>query len=252
MGMLLSIAAVVALALLAAGIALGDDDDARGVAHRAALAAAAPAPGPAPVQVAVRVDLRHPGRRVPARFLGLSFEASSLPQIAAFAGHGNFLALLRSLGPGVLRFGGVSADTRIAWTDAATPRPAWTASALGAGDLRRLGALAAGSDWRVLLTVGLAHYDPRAAAHEVRAAKRALGPWLAGVEVGNEPDCIRAPWPALAALEAGELRRRSSAPIAGRFSGWSRGSASTARACRAPTASSAGDGRSCARSGRRC
>jgi hypothetical protein len=187
MGVLLSVAAVVVLALLAAGIALGDDDDGRGAAHRAAVPAA-PAPGPPPVQVAVHVDLRHPGRPVPSRFLGLSFEASALPQIAAFASRGNFVGLLRSLGPGVLRFGGVSADTRIAWTDAATPRPAWTAAALGAGDLRRLGALAAGSDWRVLLTVGLAHYDATAAAREVQAAKRALGDWLAGVEIGNEPD----------------------------------------------------------------
>jgi hypothetical protein len=40
----------------------------------------------------------------------------------------------------------------------------------------------------VLLTVGLAHYEPLAAAREVASAKRALGPWLEGVEVGNEPD----------------------------------------------------------------
>jgi hypothetical protein len=59
---------------------------------------------------------------------------------------------------------------------------------LEAGDLSRLGVLAAASGWRVLLTVGLAHYDPAAAAREVRAAKHALGHWLAGVEVGNEPD----------------------------------------------------------------
>src|SRR6202035_3121482 len=120
--------------------------------------------------------------------LGLPGEASALPPVSSFAGRGNMVGLLRSLGPGMLRFGGVSADTRIAWTDATTPRPAWTGSALRAGDLRGLGALAALSDWRVLLTVGLAHYDPRAAAHEVRAAKRALGHWLAGVEIGNEPD----------------------------------------------------------------
>jgi hypothetical protein len=175
---LLGVAAVLVLALLAAGIALGDDDDGRGAVHRAAVPAATAAPGPAPVPVAVQVDLRHPGRPVPRRFLGLSFEASALPQIAAFAGRGDFAALLRSLGPGVLRFGGISADTRIAWT----------ASALAAGDLRRLGALAARSDWRVLLTVGLAHYDPSAAAREVRAAKSALGTSLAGVEIGNEPD----------------------------------------------------------------
>ena len=136
----------------------------------------------------VRVDPRVHGGPVPAGFLGLSFEASALPQIATYGSIGNFVGLLRSLGTGVLRFGGISADSRIAWTDGATPRPAWTSLVLEAADLRRLGALARSSGWPVLLTVGLAHFDPRAAARELRVAKGALGPWLAGVEIGNEPD----------------------------------------------------------------
>jgi len=36
--------------------------------------------------------------------------------------------------------------------------------------------------------VGLAHYEPTAAAREVAAAHSALGPYLAAVEIGNEPD----------------------------------------------------------------
>src|SRR5262249_31607552 len=74
-----------------------------------------------------------------------------------------------------------------AWTDPATPRPAWASAVLSPGDLRELGKLAARSGWRVLLTIGLAHYDPRAAAREAAAAKQALGPWLAAIELGNEP-----------------------------------------------------------------
>jgi hypothetical protein len=152
------------------------------------------------VAVAVWVDAGHPGAPVPRRFLGLSFELSSLAQIASYADRGNLATLLRSLGPGVLRFGGVSADTRTAWTDARTRRPAWASGVVGVGDLRRLRRLAARSGWRVLLTVGLVHYDPRAAAREVAAAQAALGPWLAGIEVGNEPDAYarhrfrRLPW----------------------------------------------------------
>ncbi len=56
------------------------------------------------------------------------------------------------------------------------------------GDLRRLRRLAAESGWRVLLTVGLAHYDAAAAAREASAARRIFGGLLAGIEVGNEPD----------------------------------------------------------------
>src|ERR1700733_7375495 len=87
-----------------------------------------------PPSVTVSVDTAHPGPLVPEDFLGLSFEMSSLPQMARYGSRGNLVSLLRSLGPGVLRFGGVSADTRIAWTDARTPRPAWASGVVDADD----------------------------------------------------------------------------------------------------------------------
>jgi hypothetical protein len=155
---------------------------------------------PVSAPLSVSIDLGHPGPRVPQRFLGLSFEQSSLPQIASYSNSGDFVSMLRSLGPGVLRFGGVSADTQVAWTDPATPLPSWASKALDAGELRDLRRLAAESRWRILLTIGLAHYDPRAAAREAAAAKTELGPWLAGIEIGNEPDAYArhglrsAPW----------------------------------------------------------
>ncbi len=88
----------------------------------------------------------------------------------------------------MLRFGGITADENVAWTDAATPRPAWASSVIGPAQLRAIGELARRSGWRILLTVGLAHYEPTAAAREVAAAHRALGPYLAAVEIGNEPN----------------------------------------------------------------
>jgi hypothetical protein len=186
----LALAAVTLAALVVAGVVGGDSERAP-VTAAPALApapAASPAPAPGMEAVSVRVQLRHPGRAVPARYLGLSFEASDLRRIAAYGATGDFATMLRSLGPGLLRFGGISADTRIAWVDHATPQPSWTALALEARDLQALRALAERSGWRVLLTLGLAHYDPASAAREAAAAKRALGPWLAGIEIGNEPD----------------------------------------------------------------
>ena len=142
------------------------------------------------IPVSVSVDRTHPGAPVPQDFLGLSFELSSLHQMAGYAEAGDLVTLLRSLGPGVLRFGGGSADTRVAWTDEATPRPAWASSVLDAQDLRGIGILAAGSGWHVVLTIGLAHYDPAAAAREVAAARAAMGEWLQGIELGNEPNAF--------------------------------------------------------------
>jgi hypothetical protein len=140
------------------------------------------------ILVSVSVDGSHPGAPVPRDFLGLSFELSSLPQIASYANGGDLITMLRSLGTGVLRFGGVTADIRVAWTSAATARPPWAPEVLEAADLRELGVLAAKSGWHILLTIGFGHYEPAAAAREAAAAKAALGESLEAIELGNEPD----------------------------------------------------------------
>jgi hypothetical protein len=138
--------------------------------------------------VTVAFNPLDPGRPVAQRFLGLSFEMAALSQLAQYANHGNLVKLLRSLGPGMLRFGGITADENVAWTDSQTPRPAWATSTIGPTQLNELGTLARRSGWQVLLTVGMAHYEPTVAAREVAAAHRALGPYLAAVEIGNEPN----------------------------------------------------------------
>jgi hypothetical protein len=138
--------------------------------------------------VSVTINQFDPGKPVPRQFLGLSFEAAALAQLSGYADRGDLVGLLRSLGPGVLRFGGITADENVAWTDAETPRPAWASSVIDEADMSALGVLARRSGWHVLLTVGMAHYEPAAAAREVAAAHRALGPYLEAVEIGNEPD----------------------------------------------------------------
>jgi hypothetical protein len=124
----------------------------------------------------------------PADFLGLSFELRSLPLLDRYATRGDLVTLLRSLGPGVLRFGGVSADEQAAWVGPGEAAPRWARTAIDAADLAGLAALARASGWRVLLTVDLGHYDPAAAAREAAAARAALRSALAGIELGNEPD----------------------------------------------------------------
>jgi hypothetical protein len=156
-------------------------------------AAAAQAKSTAPAKpsettVSVSVDRSHPGPAVPQGFIGLSFEMSALPQMARYSDRGDLVTMLRSLGPGLLRFGGVSADTRIAWTDTVTPRPAWATNVVDVDDFRELAALASASGWHIVLTVGIVHFEPQAAAREVAAAKAALGESLAAIEIGNEPN----------------------------------------------------------------
>jgi hypothetical protein len=147
---------------------------------------ATPPPRGRPVSVSIA---GHPtGPAVPADFMGLSFEVRSLPTIATYAGKGDFPTLLRSLGPGVMRFGGISADEQAAWVPAGASKPAWANTAIDEQDLAGIAALAKETGWKVLLTVNLGHYEPRAAAQEAAAAHAQLGSYLQGIEIGNEPD----------------------------------------------------------------
>jgi hypothetical protein len=143
---------------------------------------------PVPEGVSVSVNARHPGAPVPENFLGLSFEASALPQIASYANQGDLVEMLRSLGVGVIRFGGVTSDIDVGWADETMARPSWAPEELDPSDLQGLGALAARSGWRVLLSLGLGHFEPEAAASEAAAAKAALGESLQAIELGNEPN----------------------------------------------------------------
>ena len=147
---------------------------------------ATPPPHGRPVSVSIAG--RPTGPAVPADFMGLSFEVRSLPTIATYAGKGDFATLLRSLGPGVMRFGGISADEQAAWVPAGASKPAWANTAIDEQDLAGIGALAKETGWKVLLTVNLGHYEPQAAAQEAAVAHAQLGSHLAGIEIGNEPD----------------------------------------------------------------
>jgi hypothetical protein len=139
--------------------------------------------------VEVSVDPQRKGPLVARRFVGLSFEAAALPAMARNSRRGNLVTLLRSLGPGLLRFGGFTADTNTAFS-ARGEGPAWATTTITPRDLDRLRALALRTGWRVLLTLPLGHYDPKAAAREAGAAARRLGDALAAFEIGNEPNAF--------------------------------------------------------------
>ncbi|HYB23786.1 MAG TPA: hypothetical protein VED41_08315, partial [Solirubrobacteraceae bacterium] len=169
----------------------------RGTTHPSPAPAAPVTPAPRatpPPQgrpASVSVALVHPGPTVPSGFLGLSFENAALPRIATLAHTGALTQLLRSLGHGSLRFGGISADTGVAWSpDGSVPR--WASVAISTRDLASVAALVRSIGWKILLTVNLGHYDPGEAAGEAAAAHALLGTDLAAIEIANEPDRFHA------------------------------------------------------------
>ena len=140
--------------------------------------------------VDVSISTTRTGPAVPSRFIGLSFEASALPSLARGATHGNLIALLRSLGPGVLRFGGLSLDGGTVFSAHPVEAPSWATTVIGPSDLDRLRTLLRRTGWRAILGIQLAHFDPRTGAREAAAASRRLRGMLAAVEIGNEPDAF--------------------------------------------------------------
>lgn len=143
---------------------------------------------PRPPSASVAVDPEAViGPVVPEDFLGLSFEASSLPDIAGYADSGDLVNLMRSLGPGVMRFGGFSVDNEAAWAEEGVA-PSWARTAITPQDLQGIAALARVTGWRVLLGVTFGHYEAAAAAQEAQAAQSLLGSSLEAIAIGNEPD----------------------------------------------------------------
>ncbi len=141
-----------------------------------------------PPTASVSIDPAAPiGPVVPSDFLGLSFEVGNLPNVAGYASGGDLANLLRSLGGGVLRFGGISVDTEAAWVDE-DAAPAWAHMTIAPQDLEGIAELARSTGWRVLLGVTFGHYEPAAAAQEAQVAQSLLGSSLEGIAIGNEPD----------------------------------------------------------------
>jgi hypothetical protein len=180
-----ALAAVVAAAALPGSLlaALGDTD--RDLASPGALAAQGP---PSGTEATVSVSTRHAGAPVATNFLGLSFEAEAVPILARYGRGGTLATLMRSLGAGVIRVGGVSADKSVAFDPRGSERPSWATTSLSRSQLAGLAGLLRHTGWSALWTVNLGHYDPAAAATEAAAAYASLGARLMGVEVGNEPN----------------------------------------------------------------
>jgi hypothetical protein len=136
--------------------------------------------------VVLTVERHHPGSEFALGAVGLSIEARELATPDLSASHSSLVALMRLLGPGVLRVGGDSLDYSW-WSSRSEPAPEWATNAVTPADLVRLRGLLAATGWRVILGVDLGHFDPTRAENEAKVAEHILGARLLGFEIGNEP-----------------------------------------------------------------
>ena len=130
-----------------------------------------------------------PGRAVGADFIGLSYETKAL-WWGELRPDPSYVALLRALGPGNLRIGGNQVEFGI-WSEDGKPQMVDQRDyPIGPADARYLAAIAEGAGWSVTSGIALGHGEPHRSAAEAAGWQQALGPRLAGIEIGNEPDTL--------------------------------------------------------------
>lgn len=153
------------------------------------LAGLGPAHAAAASAATVTVFASGADRIIGREFVGLAYEKYALTERLFTAANTDLVGLFRSLGPGLLRIGGATVDMFI-WTPGGQGR---THRQIAPADVDALAGFLRATGWRCLYGINLAGAStnatsPAMAADEVRYATGALGPSLAGIEIGNEPE----------------------------------------------------------------
>jgi hypothetical protein len=133
----------------------------------------------------------NPGMKVgalPSGFVGLSYEKSHLTNSFFTGSNAPLIAMLKLLGPSVLRLGGNSVDATT-WQAGAPPTTGGTiGTMIGTADVDSLLDFLNATGWKTIYAVGLKKSTPAAAATEATYAAGKLGSTLIGFEIGNEID----------------------------------------------------------------
>src|SRR5580704_13308209 len=125
----------------------------------------------------------------PAGMAGLSYEKGHLTDGYFTGSNAPLIAMLKLLGPSVLRVGGNSVDTTT-WQPTG-PGDAGAAASITEADVDGLSALAKAAGWQVVYGVNMKTNTPAGAAAEAKYAAGSLGQSLYGFEIGNEVDLYK-------------------------------------------------------------
>src|SRR5258706_4618702 len=123
-------------------------------------AAAMPTEAPRTV---ITVDFGSPAGRLPADFVGLSFEMRELGIGNLDPDRGNLVPLFRTLGRSNLRIAGNTLDRDTLWAPAGQPvpdpLPAWVQDVVGPADVQRLDRFLRATGWRAEVGINLGRWD---------------------------------------------------------------------------------------------
>ena len=142
--------------------------------------------------VRVRVRPEEVLTRIPADFVGLGYEISSVARVGLLSPENSvYVQMVRTLGAkGVIRVGGNTADYA---TYSATGLPVSAPKGTVVNDrvLKDLGGFLQATGWQLIWALDLGEGSVPDAVTEAKAVKAAVGELLLAVEIGNEPDLFR-------------------------------------------------------------
>jgi hypothetical protein len=133
----------------------------------------------------VTVTRGAPVGKLPAGFVGFSYEKTHLTDRYFSGANAPLVALYKLLGPGLLRIGGNAVD-RSDWQPDAAPAPNGITTKIGSADVDALADFANATGWKVLYAVNFNGSTPTVAVAEAKYAASKLGDKLYGFEIGNE------------------------------------------------------------------
>lgn len=137
----------------------------------------------------VTVDFDHPGVRLPADFLGISYEKNALVEPHFKPTNTVLVNLHRNLGPGTLRLGGNKVELTRWQADATAALDKTTGLAvIGRATIDDLYGFLKAIDWKCLHGINLASNQPAASAEEAAYALKVGAASVLAFEVGNEPN----------------------------------------------------------------
>ena len=140
-------------------------------------------------RVHVTVDANRKLGVIPADFLGLGYEISSVstPGLLSAKNH-IYTQLIRTLGPaGVIRVGGITADYA-SFRPSAQPVSSPKGSIVNLSNLRELASILKATGWKLIWCLNLGTGDAEQAVTEAQAVAAEVGSHLLALEIGNEPD----------------------------------------------------------------
>ncbi|MEV4315888.1 glycosyl hydrolase family 79 C-terminal domain-containing protein [Actinocrispum sp. NPDC049592] len=140
----------------------------------------------------ITIDSAHPAGRLPADFVGLSFEMRELGIGNLDASKGNVAQFFKTLGRSNVRIGGNTLDRDTLWVPEAqqppNPLPGWVQDVVRPSDIKRLDKLLRNTGWNAEVGINVGRWDQALGADQAKVMFEVLGKRLVAAECGNEPD----------------------------------------------------------------